>query len=274
MNSPVIDMTQVRFAEVQIATDVRLHYAEFGSPNGEPIIFLHGFTDSWFSFSPVLPHLSPKYHVWMLDQRGHGNSSRPSSYAIDDFAADVIAFMDALNLPVVTLIGHSLGSFIAQRTAFNSPERIKRLVLIGSGSKPYTDDLAGFVDVINTLEEPVPDEFARDFQRSSFYGTLPADFLDAVVAESLKLPAFVWQAVVGELVFNGATDHSQIQAPTLILWGEQDLTWPRAEQEILVDSLPAGELLIYPETGHSLHWEQPARFADDLEAFFTRTASL
>ena len=67
----------VKFATTQLATGVRLHYAERGDREGEAIIFLHGYSDSWFSFSRVLPLLSPEYHAFALTQRGHGDSDKP-----------------------------------------------------------------------------------------------------------------------------------------------------------------------------------------------------
>src|SRR3712207_7271465 len=82
--------SDVQFATTQLATGVRLHYAERGDREGEAIIFLHGYSDSWFSFSRVLPLLSPEYHAFALTQRGHGDSDKPECcYTPDDFAADV-----------------------------------------------------------------------------------------------------------------------------------------------------------------------------------------
>ena len=60
-----------------LSTGVRLHYAERGDRGGEAIIFLHGYSDSWFSFSRVLPLLSPSYHAFALTERGHGDSDKP-----------------------------------------------------------------------------------------------------------------------------------------------------------------------------------------------------
>jgi non-heme chloroperoxidase len=68
---------QLRFATTRLTTDVTLHYAERGNPTGEAIIFLHGYSDSWFSYSRVLPLLSPEYHAFALTQRGHGDSDKP-----------------------------------------------------------------------------------------------------------------------------------------------------------------------------------------------------
>jgi pimeloyl-ACP methyl ester carboxylesterase len=67
-----------RFADVQLATGVRLRYAELGDPGVPPMILLHGYTDSWFSYSRVLPTLAARHHVFALDQRGHGDSDRPA----------------------------------------------------------------------------------------------------------------------------------------------------------------------------------------------------
>ncbi|MGH8064004.1 MAG: alpha/beta fold hydrolase [Candidatus Entotheonellia bacterium] len=85
----------LRFTDAHLTTGVRLHYAEQGDPADHPVILLHGYTDAWVSFSRVLPLMAPSYHVYALDQRGHGDSDRPASgYTMRDLAADVLAFME------------------------------------------------------------------------------------------------------------------------------------------------------------------------------------
>src|SRR5919112_1964131 len=126
-------LNDVQFSTTRLATGVTLHYAEKGDPTGEAIIFLHGYSDSWFSFSRVLPLLSSEYHAFALTQREHGDSDKPECcYTLDDFAADVDAFMDAVSIEEATLVGMSGGSFIAQRAALSYPRRVGRLVLIGT----------------------------------------------------------------------------------------------------------------------------------------------
>src|SRR3954463_11839293 len=94
---------QVEFATAPLSTGPRLYYAEQGDRKGEAIIFLHGYSDSWYSFSRVFPLLSPEYHAFALDERGHGESERPECcYGIDDFAADVDAFMEAVGIEEAT----------------------------------------------------------------------------------------------------------------------------------------------------------------------------
>ena len=265
--------SQVRFAAIHLTTGLYMQYAESGDSAEETIVFLHGLSDSWFSFSPVLEHLSPRYRILMPDLRGHGGSSQPESgYAVQDFANDVIAFMDALDLRRVTLIGHSMGSFIAQQVAVAVPERLSRLVLVGSATKVFTKDVGDLATLFGALEDPVPEEIARDFQTSTLFGQVSPDFLNSVVAESLKLRAHVWRGAARDFLTNDTPAAlERIQAPTLILWGEQDLIWSRREQEALAARIPNAELVTYSLTGHALHWEQPEKFARDLEAFVRRT---
>jgi non-heme chloroperoxidase len=264
----------LRFADVNLTTGVRLRYAEQGASAGHPVILLHGYTDSWFSFSRVLPLLAASYHAYALDQRGHGDSERPASgYAMRDLAADVVAFMDAQDLPQATLVGHSMGSLVAQEVALAAPERLTRLVLVGSGTSLHNEAMLEFQRMVDALQDPVPAVFAREFQVSTIHHPVPEDFLDAAVAESLKLPASVWQyALMGQLAVDYAAQLGRIQTPTLILRGDQDTVFTRAAQDALVVGLAATAVSkVYSETGHALHWERPAEFVHDLEDFITQT---
>jgi non-heme chloroperoxidase len=266
MNQPIL-----RFADTQLATGIRLRYAEQGSPSGPPIIMLHGLTDSWFSFSGILPALPANYHIYALDLRGHGGSDRPShGYTMPDFADDVISFMDAMELPSATLVGHSMGSLVAQQVALTAPQRVARLALLGAGSNIHTPDLQGFQQAVDELVDPVPEEFAREFQVSTIYRPIPDNFLNQAVAESLKLPAHVWRgALAGCLAVDFTPDLAQIQVPVLLLRGDQDAVFPRAAQDALVTGLARAVLRVYPQTGHAIHWERPEQVVHDLKDFIT-----
>ena len=112
----------LQFATVRLTTGLQIHYAEQGDDDGEPVIFLHGWPDSWFSFSRVVPLLSRRLHAFVLDQRGFGDSERPrNGYGINDFAADVVAFLDAVSIERTDIVGHSFGSFVTD--ASRSPTR-------------------------------------------------------------------------------------------------------------------------------------------------------
>ncbi|HJU54982.1 MAG TPA: alpha/beta fold hydrolase, partial [Pyrinomonadaceae bacterium] len=244
----------LRFADVQLKTGVRLRYAEAGDPKAPTLILLHGFTDSSFSYSRVMPALAAKYHVYALDQRGHGDSERPANgYSIPDFAADVVAFMDAKNLRRATVVGHSMGSFVAQQVAASAPERVERLVLIGSATTLHNDVVAELRNAIDELDDgPVPEEFVREFQTSTVHAPLPAEFMERVVAESRKVPARVWRGAVAGFFADEPGDRLvRIKAPTLIIWGDREMVFPRAEQDALVRQLSNAVLKVYAETGHS-----------------------
>ena len=266
------EVPQLRFATTRLGNGLQVHYAEQGDPDEEAIVFVHGWPDSWFSFSRVLGLLPERYRAYAFDQRGFGDSERPTCcYGIDDLAVDVVAFLDAIGVERASLVGHSLGSFSARRTAETRPERLARLVLIGSAVTARNQVLLEVQASLRTLEDPVPAEFAREFQSSTAYLPLPEVFFERIVAESLKLPAPLWREVLdGVIAFDDAADLGRITAPTLLIWGEQDALFPREEQDRLVAAIPDARLLVYPETGHCPNWERPERVAKDLDAFLRK----
>ena len=268
--------TEVEHTTVHLPTGVQLHYAERGDRGEEAIVFLHGYSDSWYSFSQVLPLLSLEYNAFSPDQRGHGDSDKPQCcYTADDYAADVDAFMDAVGVDKATLVGHSTGALFAQRVALSYPHRVSRLVLVGAQT-PANEMILGLREEVRTLNDPVPPEFVREFQESTIYHPVPEQFLDTVISESLKLPARVWRDYMEGAVLSIDQDYvvqlRDINVPTLILWGEQDALFPREEQVRLAAAIPNATLKVYPESGHVVHWEWPERFVRDLEAFIKDTS--
>jgi pimeloyl-ACP methyl ester carboxylesterase len=125
--------TRHRVKKILLSTGVTLPYAEQGDPTGVPVVLLHGVTDSWHSFEPVLPYLPQSIRAFALTQRGHGDADRPASgYRTQHFAADVAAFVAALGLRKVIIVGHSMGSTNALRFAIDYPEYTRGLVIAGA----------------------------------------------------------------------------------------------------------------------------------------------
>ena len=261
---------QLRFATTRLATGPRVHYAEQGDPDGAPIVFLPAYTDSWFSYSRVLALLPARYHAYAVDPRGHGDSERPDCcYAVEDFAGDVVAFLDAVGAGRATLVGHSGSCLVARRVAEAHPERVARLVLIGApGSLGDNEEELALQTAVRALQDPVPVQFARELQGAAAHVTLPEAFFERLVAESLKLPARVWKsALEGLFAFDDAAELDRIAAPTLLVWGEWDRFLPREEEDQLAVAIPGARVVVYPATGHSPNWERPERVAADLDAF-------
>jgi non-heme chloroperoxidase len=265
----------VQFSTTQLSTGLRVHYAEQGNPTGEAIVFLHAYVDSWFSYSRVLPLLSPEYHAFAPDQRGHGDSDKPDCcYTADDYAADVDAFMDAVRVEKATLVGDSSGGLIAQRVALDHPHRVSRLVLLGSPTTLLNNETVGELGKeILALEDPISPEFVREFVSTTIQDAVPEEFLAGAVSESLKVPARVWRDYYEGVVLtvDDTARLGEIDAPTLILWGEQDAILPREEQEWRAAEIPNATLRAHPETGHLAHWVRPEWVARDLDAFMKDT---
>jgi pimeloyl-ACP methyl ester carboxylesterase len=265
----------VELATTRLSTGPRLRYAEQGDRAGEAIVFLHAYVDSWRWFSRVLPLLSPEYHAFAPDQRGHGDSERPECcYTVDDFAADAAAFMDAVGVASSTLVGHSSGGMIAQRVALSYPHCVSRLVLIGAPITLLNNEaVIEFGEEMLALEDPVSPELVREFVESTIHHPVPEEFLSMAISESLKVPARVWrdywEGVL--LTVDDTARLGEIAAPTLILWGEQDALLPREEQERRAAAIPDATLTVYPDTGHAVAAERPEWVVRDLEEFMRAT---
>ena len=256
--------------EATLTTGVTLRYAAQGDPAGVPVVLLHGLTDSHPSYAPMTDHLPEHIRAYTLTTRGHGDSDKPEhGYGLEHQAADVAAFMDAVGVDAAVIVGHSMGSYIAQRFAIDHPERTIALVLMGTFKIIAGHaDLVEFRAELDEIEDPVPTELAREFQESTIARQLAPGQLEQAIAESCKVPAHVWRAGLQGLLDAAApTDTGQITAPTRILWGDRDQFTSHDEQLRLLDAIPGAELLVYEGTGHALHWEEPARAAADIAAF-------
>lgn len=257
--------------KVALSTGVTLQYVEQGDRTRVPVVLLHGFTDSWHSFAPVLPHLPASMHALALTQRGHGDAGRPAAgYRTRDFAADVAAFLQALDLGPAIIVGHSMGSTNAMRFALDHPHLTRALVLVGAFAAYRGNPVVGeFWDsAVSQLSDPIDAGFVREFQEGTLARPVPREVVDTAVRESLKVPAHVWRAALaGCLEDDFAHELEGIAAPTLLLWGDRDALVPHADQEALVRAIPGAELVVFHGVGHTPHWEQPQRFAARLGAF-------
>lgn len=257
----------------RLATGLTLPYVEQGTATGVPVVLLHAYADSWRSFERVLAHLPESLRAFAVSQRGHGDADRPATgYRVDDFAADLGDFMDAVGLPAAVLVASSSASLTAQRFAADSPERTLGLVLIGAPlSLRGNAAVEGFLAEVSGLRDPVDPGFVLEFVESTASESVPPEFLEAMIAESRKLPARVWrEALAGLADAQPAAVTATITAPTLILWGDQDAFLSRSDQEALAAAIPGSRLVAYEGAGHLVHWEDPARVAADIATLARR----
>jgi non-heme chloroperoxidase len=256
---------------VELPGRVKLPYVEQGDPSGVPVVLLHAIADSWRSFERVMSYLPESIHAFALTQRGHGDASRPArGYHSRDFAADLAAFVDALHLEAAVVVGGSSGGFVARRFAIDHPECTLGLVLLGSPAtlrdKPGVQEM--WDSTISELKDPISSDLVREFAEGTLTRPVPQAFLETIVQENLKAPAWVWRATFqGLLDDDSLRELGKIKAPTLIVWGDRDAILPRSDQETLAAAITGSRLLVYPGAGHAFYWEDPGRVASDLTAF-------
>jgi non-heme chloroperoxidase len=259
---------------IELPNRVKLPYVEQGDPSGVPLLLVHGYAGSWRDFEPMLRHLPESIRAFALTQRGHGDASRPrAGYRTDDFAADLAAFMDALHLEAAVIAGGSSGGFVARRIAMDHPQRTLGLVFLGSPAtlrgNPAVQEM--WDSTISKLTDPVDPGFVREFLESTIDRPVPQAFLESMVQKSLKVPARVWRATLeGLLEDDSFRELDKIKAPTLVVWGDQDVFLPRSDQEALAAAITGSRLLVYPGAGHTFYWEEPDRIASDLVTFIER----
>ncbi len=254
---------------ISLPNGQQLAYVEWGDPKGEPVVLLHGFTDTSRSWTQVLPALA-EFRVIVVDQRGHGAAGKPECcYALADFAYDVKLLMDALKLERASLAGHSLGSMIALEFAATYPARIDKLVLVGAtGLAPIT-----YGDWLSTGALSVADkpDYETGFLAEWIGAASPAPsdgptaptpidqtFLSYVVSELRETPASVWRGVARELLDRPVARLAPyISAPTFIMAGGKDDLFPAEHQAALRAALPHAEYREFEGLGHNLIWETP-----------------
>ena len=255
---------------IRLPNGATLRYVEQGPADAMPLILLHGFPNSWLSYETVLANLPSTIHAIALSQRGFGNSDKPDDgYHPRDLAADLADFMKLRRIPRAILAGHSMGALVAQRFAIDFPERIAGLALIGTFQALRDNpELAELIDEVADMADPIDLDLVRAFQASTLAQPVLDEFFRTVVAEGARLPVSIWRAALKEIAaYDDFAELSQIAAPTIVFWGERDNFSTYEQQQELVSEIAGAELRVYAGAGHSLHWEEPRRFAADLANF-------
>lgn len=257
---------------INIAEDLTLHYVEQGAADGETVILLHGYSDSWHSYELILPLLPESLHVYAVSMRGHGNSSKPEgSYHPDVLAGDIADFMKQLGINKAAIVGHSLGATVAQSFATAYPDKITAMVLIGGFAHFNKKNIYEFKAEVDLLAEPLDSSFVSGFQKSTLYREVSRPFFITVVNESLKLPVLVWKNVISAMLgCNYLEKLRKVSVPSLLLWGNRDLFTSLEDQQLLHNAIKGSKLKVFKNVGHAVHWEDPANFSKDVGAFLTQ----
>lgn len=259
-----------RKQKVRLASGVTLAYVELGDPKGEPLLLLHGYTDTSRSWTQVAPWLL-RHRLLIPDQRGHGGSDAPPCcYSASVFAEDARMFLDSMGVEKAAVAGHSLGSMVAMTLAAEHPERVTKLALIGSTALVPVKRGDWLWTNAHALEAPLDpgSEFLREWHPANQPTPIDKAFADAAMAEILAIPLHVWRGVMRELAEVPAGRHAaDIRAPVLILSGGKDPIFTGEHHAALVKAFPRAEARVFPDLGHNLTWERPAEVGPALARF-------
>lgn len=263
-----------RFVDVD---GIRVHYQEAGERNSSlpPLILIHGFASSTLVWSKVfLPLAEAGFRVIALDMLGFGYSGKPrkAEYTIGGQAKLVISLLERLGIKRATLVGSSYGGAVAATCALDYPQRIDRLVLIGTvnNNRPLNYKLMRvfgsplFGDVVSPLligsRRLLRRRMKQVYDRHAWV-------LDErrVDARHLPLRAAGTQRAIIRTVRNWdaeriSRDAHLIRKPTLLLWGENDREIPLADGERLHEEIPGSRLIVFLNCGHLPHEEYPEAF--------------
>jgi pimeloyl-ACP methyl ester carboxylesterase len=256
-----------------------LAYIDMGEYSGPAVVLIHGYTDNARDWVPMLPYLSKQYRLILVDIRGHGQSGKPECcYSRLDFAYDIKLLLDALGVRKADIVGHSLGSIIAQTFAEYWPERTAHVVLISStgGSPPGTQKKApqfDFAAEIRKLKEPIDAD--SPFMIAWWDSPTPVDpdFIRRQRKDAAGIPLRVWLAVLDQgLPANNMYGDLQstlprLQASTLLIWGGKDPIMEEDVRQTLRDALPHAKVKIFDGLGHNPFWEDPRGVAEVINAF-------
>lgn len=267
----------------------RLSYRCGGS--GPLIVLIHGITNSSASWEPVLPLLEQRFTVIAPDLLGHGDSAKPrGDYSLGSFASLLRDLLLALGHHRATIIGHSLGGGIAMQMAYQFPERVERLVLVGSGGlgrqvSPMLRAVAlpGAEYVLPLLASRAVVNMGANVGRFIGWTGLRVGSDMAGMASGLASlqdldarRAFVHTArsvidVGGQRV--NATDKLYLAdaVPTLIVWGDGDPIIPVRHGIRAHELMPGSRLRIFEGAGHFPHHDDPAGFAATMMDFLDTT---
>jgi pimeloyl-ACP methyl ester carboxylesterase len=258
---------------VALSNGETLAYVPLGDAAGPPVVLIHGYTDSARDWVPLIPYLSPRFHLILVDIRGHGRSSKPECcYTRLDFAYDIKLLLDALHVTRADLVGHSLGSIIAQTFAEYWPGRTGRVVLISSTGGPWPEaSPPAYETAIRHLKEPIDPDSPFMIEWWSSPTPVDPDFIRRERRDAAAIPLRVWLAVLDQGRAGGNLQQTlpKLTAPTLLIWGDKDPIMKEEMRQSLRQGLPAAQVKIFPGLGHNPLWEDPRACATVINAFLT-----
>jgi pimeloyl-ACP methyl ester carboxylesterase len=253
---------------------------------GDPIVFVHGLSGSWPNWLEQLPEFAQSHRVIAMDLPGFGHSPMPKEpITISAYARTLDGLLEALDISAATLVGNSMGGFVAAELAIAFPQRVERLVLVSAAGistyrhrdveriEPYLRRLAPMIAVYTGWTATRSDLVARrPGLRNMTLGLVtrhPSRLPAALAAEQLRgagKPGFM-QALRANIDYPVSERLPEIACPTLIVWGEEDKIIPVGDASVFEEMIPNSHKVIFEGTGHMAMLERPTAFNELLSEF-------
>ena len=250
----------------------KIHFVEAGT--GAPLILIHGLADDVAVWDSVIPPLAASFRVIALDQIGFGRSDKPLlNYRVSTFVDFLDGFLNELKIKRASLVGNSLGGWVAAAFTLAHPERVERLVL---------SDAAGYAAVSKTMDpralsalrlasrEDIRYLGPLTFRDKRFYEDVDLAFKQHVSAgDNYTVNQLLDSMIRGEDVLDNRL--AAIKQPTLILWGREDKLIPLNFAERFHKEITGSRLEVIDNCGHMPHVECPKEFVTAVLEFLRDT---
>ena len=211
---------------------------------GESLILIHGLSGSTRWWGRNVDALARHFRVYLVDLPGFGDNRGRRRFELVTAAAELIAWMGAVGIARASIVGHSMGGFVAADLAASAPDRVERLVLVDAVVRSYD----------------------RRFLQLAVCGfgaawRLPVSFLPVLVPDAVRAgPRTLSLATRALLGVDLRARLDRIRAPTLVIWGERDTLVPLAYGQRLAGALPDAEFVLIERAGHNPMWDHPEAF--------------
>jgi len=255
---------------------VELYYELAGSPGARTIAMTHGIGGNADTWQAVAEGLGDQYQVLSWDVRGHARSGRPESgYTIAQFAADLAALLDHLNIPDAVIMGSSMGGTITQRFILDFPDKTAAAVIMSTSSEVNDAGRQRWEAQADFIEQ---NGMRAWIERSRPEGQTPeylAAHPEITASEERRIAnnpdAHVYAQVARAVAFYNYTQElEQVRKPTLVMVGDKDGMTPPGGSVIISRRIPEAELKILPGRGHGLEQEDPTQVVDLVRDFLER----
>jgi pimeloyl-ACP methyl ester carboxylesterase len=237
---------------------------------GEPLVLLHGFGESTYSWRLVMPELAARYRVIAVDLNGFGYTERPrqpASYTLDGQQRLVLAVLDRLGIASAHLMGHSYGGGLAQWIAAHHPERVRSLVLVDTTLPRYSTSRRSRMANLRPLSfvllhtVALREEAVRKALVEAFFDdSLATPALARAYRDRLRIHG-VGDAYYGLTAKNGEPsaeiDLGALRVPALLVWGREDTRTPLGDGERIAAALADARLVTLEGCGHTPMEERP-----------------